>query len=159
MGPDGIRHLRLHNRQIVQLVDHGDVNPRRTGFTVPAVSALAVIGMAGSLCQHDEKVKGQLYVAFYSSEDTFLKKPLTGLRVEVTDTVLTIPCQGLPAGEYAFALFQDENGNGRLDTAAFGIPTEKSGFSNNAEGIMGPPSYDKCLFCLQKDTLMVIDLK
>ncbi len=106
-----------------------------------------------------EKVKGQLYVAFYSSEDTFLKKPLTGLRVEVTDTVLTIPCQGLPAGEYAFALFQDENGNGRLDTAAFGIPTEKSGFSNNAEGIMGPPSYDKCLFCLQKDTLMVIDLK
>lgn len=135
--------------------------------TIIVLSLLALQGFAQVLSAQTltievrgiEKVKGQLYVAFYSSEDTFLKKPFTGLRVEVTDTVLTIPCQGLPAGEYAFALFQDENGNGRLDTAAFGIPTEKSGFSNNAEGIMGPPSYDKCLFCLQKDTLMVIDLK
>ncbi len=135
--------------------------------TIIVLSLLALQGFAQVLSAQTltievrgiEKVKGQLYVAFYSSEDTFLKKPLTGLRVEVTDTVLTIPCQGLPAGEYAFALFQDENGNGRLDTAAFGIPTEKFGFSNNAEGIMGPPSYDKCLFCLQKDTLMVIDLK
>ena len=135
--------------------------------TIIVLSLLALQGFAQVLSAQTltievrgiEKVKEQLYVAFYSSEDTFLKKPLTGLRVEVTDTVLTIPCQGLPAGEYAFALFQDENGNGRLDTAAFGIPTEKSGFSNNAEGIMGPPSYDKCLFCLQKDTLMVIDLK
>lgn len=135
--------------------------------TIIVLSLLALQGFAQVLSAQTltievrgiEKVKGQLYVAFYSSEDTFLKKPLTGLRVEVTDTVLTIPCQGLPAGEYAFALFQDENGNGRLDTAAFGVPTEKSGFSNNAEGIMGPPSYDKCLFCLQKDTLMVIDLK
>ena len=24
---------------------------------------------------------------------------------------------------------------------AFGIPTEKFGFSNDAEGMMGPPSY------------------
>ena len=135
--------------------------------TIIVLSLLALQGFAQVLSAQTltievrgiEKVKGQLYVAFYSSEDTFLKKPLTGLRVEVTDTVLTIPCQGLPAGEYAFALFQDENGNGRLDTAAFGIPTEKSGFSNNVEGIMGPPSYDKCLLCLQKDTLMVIDLK
>ena len=135
--------------------------------TIIVLSLLALQGFAQVLSAQTltievrgiEKVKGQLYVDFYSSEDTFLKKPLTGLRVEVTDTVLTIPCQGLPAGEYAFALFQDENGNGRLDTTAFGIPTEKSGFSNNAEGIMGPPSYDKCLFCLQKDTLMVIDLK
>ena len=135
--------------------------------TIIVLSLLALQGFAQVLSAQTltievrgiEKVKGQLYVAFYSSEDTFLKKPLTGLRVEVTDTVLTIPCQGLPAGEYAFALFQDENGNGRLDTAAFGVPTEKSGFSNNAKGIMGPPSYDKWLFWLQKDTWMVIDLK
>ena len=103
--------------------------------TIIVLSLLALQGFAQVLSAQTltievrgiEKVKGQLYVAFYSSEDTFLKKPLTGLRVEVTDTVLTIPCQGLPEGEYAFALFQDENGNGRLDTAAFGIPTEKSG--------------------------------
>lgn len=135
--------------------------------TIIVLSLLALQGLAQVLSAQTltievrgiEKVKGQLYVAFYSSEDSFLKKPLTGLRVEVTDRVLVIPCKGLPAGEYAFALFQDENGNGRLDTAAFGIPTEKTGFSNDAEGVMGPPAYEECRFSLQKDTVMVVHLK
>ena len=77
-----------------------------------------------------EKVEGHLYVAIYNSEETFMKKPLTAFRIDVKDTSLSIPCQGLPAGTYAISLFQDENGNGKLDTAVFGIPTEKYGFSN-----------------------------
>lgn len=108
---------------------------------------------------HDAaKTESNLYVAFYSSSEDFLKKPLTGLCVAVTDTLLIIPCQGLPKGEYAFSLFQDENNNGRLDTAAFGIPTEKYAFSNNAEGVMGPPSYEDCRFRLQKDTTVIVYL-
>ena len=102
------------------------------------------------------KAEGYLYVAFYASEADFLKKPLTGFRVAVSDTALVIPCQGLPAGKYAFSLFHDTNGNGRLDTGAFGIPTEKYAFSNDAKGIMGPPEYDKCIFNLHKDTTMVV---
>ena len=64
-----------------------------------------------------EKVEGHLYVAIYNSEETFMKKPLTAFRIDVKDTSLSIPCQGLPAGTYAISLFQDENGNGKLDTA------------------------------------------
>ena len=85
-----------------------------------------------------EKVEGHLYVAIYNSEETFMKKPLTAFRIDVKDTSLSIPCQGLPTGTYAISLFQDENGNGKLDTAVFGIPTEKYGFSNDAQGVMGP---------------------
>ena len=70
-----------------------------------------------------EKVEGHLYVAIYNSEETFMKKPLSAFRIDVKDTSLSIPCQGLPAGTYAISLFQDENGNGKLDTAVFGIPT------------------------------------
>lgn len=103
--------------------------------------------------------EGQLYVAFYASEADFLKKPFIGFRVAVSDTTLVIPCQGLPAGEYAFSLFQDVNGNGRLDTGALGIPLEKYAFSNDAEGVMGPPSYKKCCFSLQKDTTLVVHLR
>lgn len=103
--------------------------------------------------------EGQLYVAFYASEADFLKKPFTGFRVAVSDTTLVIPCQGLPAGEYAFSLFQDVNGNGQLDTGALGIPLEKYAFSNDAEGVMGPPSYKKCCFSLQKDTTLVVHLR
>ena len=106
-----------------------------------------------------QKPKGQLYVAFYVSEADFLKKPLTGFRVAVTDTMLVIPCRGLPAGEYAFSLFLDTNGNGQLDTAAFGIPIEKYAFSNDAEGVMGPPAYEKCRFRFQNDTTMVVRLR
>lgn len=106
-----------------------------------------------------EKVEGHLYVALYNSEETFMKKPLTAFRIDVKDTSLSIPCQGLPAGTYAISLFQDENGNGKLDSGAFGIPTEKFGFSNDAEGVMGPPSYAKCSFTFSGDMTLVIHLK
>lgn len=106
-----------------------------------------------------EKVEGQLYVAIYHSEETFMKKPLAAFRVEVKDKVASLPCTGLPAGTYAVSLFQDENGNGKLDTGAFGIPTEKFAFSNDAEGIMGPPTYKKCSFTFSEDTTLVIHLK
>ena len=106
-----------------------------------------------------EKVEGHLYVAIYNSEETFMKKPLTAFRIDVKDTSLSIPCQGLPTGTYAISLFQDENGNGKLDNAVFGIPTEKYGFSNDAQGVMGLPSYDKCSFTFSGDTTLVIHLK
>lgn len=106
-----------------------------------------------------EKVTGKLYVAIYNSSESFMKKPLTGFVVEVKDKVMSIPCKGLPAGTYAFSMYQDENGNGKLDTAAFGIPTEKFGFSNDAQGVMGPPSYEKCSFTFAEDTTLVVHLK
>lgn len=106
-----------------------------------------------------EKAEGQLYVAVYHSEETFLKKPLATFRVEVKSKVLSIPCRGLPPGTYAISLFQDENGNGKLDTATFGIPTEKYGFSKDAAGVMGPPSYAETCFTFLKDMTLVIHLR
>jgi uncharacterized protein (DUF2141 family) len=38
-------------------------------------------------------------------------------------------------------VFHDENDNGVLDKGAFGIPTEGYGFSNNAKGFFGAPSW------------------
>ncbi len=48
----------------------------------------------------------------------------------------------LPPGKYAIAVFHDENGNGKLDSNLFGIPTEGYGFSGKTRGFMGPPSFD-----------------
>ena len=39
-------------------------------------------------------------------------------------------------------MFHDENDNGRLDENAWGVPTEGYGFSNNARGLLGAPSFD-----------------
>ena len=106
-----------------------------------------------------EKTEGYLYVAVYHTADSFMKRPFAAFRVEATDTLLTIPCHGLPAGEYAISLFHDANENGQLDTGSFGIPVEQYGFSNDAEGVMGPPSYEKCRFLLQQETKMMIHLR
>ena len=92
-----------------------------------------------------ENVVGKLYVAIYNSQETFMKKPLAGFAIEVKDKVVSIPCKGLPAGTYAFSMYQDENG--------------KFGFSNDAEGVMGPPSYEKCSFTFSEDTTLVVHLK
>ncbi len=106
-----------------------------------------------------DRPTGTLYVAIYSSAETFLSRPLTGFRVEVKDKQMSIPCQGLPAGTYALCLFQDVNGNGTLDTGAYGIPTEPTGFSNDAQGVMGPPDFESCSFTLRQDTTVVVHLR
>jgi uncharacterized protein (DUF2141 family) len=49
----------------------------------------------------------------------------------------------LDPGQYAIILFHDENGNGKLDRNALGVPTEPYGFSNNVRGFLGPQPSKK----------------
>ena len=51
VGPDGLGHLGLHHRQVVELVHHGDVDALGAGGTVAAVGALAGVGVAGGAGQ------------------------------------------------------------------------------------------------------------
>jgi uncharacterized protein (DUF2141 family) len=48
----------------------------------------------------------------------------------------------LPPGRYAAIAIDDENDDGRLDVNALGVPTEGYGFSNNARGFLGAPSFE-----------------
>jgi uncharacterized protein (DUF2141 family) len=48
----------------------------------------------------------------------------------------------LPPGQYALALFHDENVNSKLDTL-LGIPREGFGFSRNPVVRFGAPRYDQ----------------
>ncbi|TVP95136.1 MAG: DUF2141 domain-containing protein [Planctomycetaceae bacterium] len=54
---------------------------------------------------------------------------------------------GLPEGitELAIAAFHDVNDNGILDRNAFGIPSERYGFTGNARGVTGPPTFEEAL--------------
>jgi len=49
----------------------------------------------------------------------------------------------VPAGPFAVSVFHDENDNGELDSAAFGIPSEPYGFSADARDLFGPPSFEE----------------
>ena len=48
--------------------------------------------------------------------------------------------------------------NNRLDNYFFGVPREQYGFSNNARGFMGPPSFEDAAFSLEGKTEISISL-
>jgi uncharacterized protein (DUF2141 family) len=52
----------------------------------------------------------------------------------------------IPPGTYAMVVIHDENMNGKLDTNLLGIPTEGYGFSNDAKGVVGSPSFSAASF-------------
>ena len=51
---------------------------------------------------------------------------------------------GLDPGRYAVAVYFDANGNGELDTALGGVPTEPYAFSNDV-GRFAPPDFQRAL--------------
>ena len=48
----------------------------------------------------------------------------------------------LPSGSYAVTAFHDLNGNEKLDKNFVGKPVEPYGFSRDARGTRGPPSFE-----------------
>lgn len=86
--------------------------------------------------------QGQIMLALYNSAESFLKQPLRAELVLAQLNQNVIEVKNLPAGEYAFAVFHDSNGNGKLDRNPVGMPIEDFAFSNQAQGNMGPPKFD-----------------
>lgn len=66
--------------------------------------------------------------------------------------------RNLASGEYALAVYHDENGNGRLDENFIGIPSEPLGFSNRYWP-QGPPAFSKAAFKLEAEETKTIDIK
>jgi len=62
---------------------------------------------------------------------------------------------GLPADikMLAIAAYHDANNNGSLDRNAFGIPSERYGFTRDARGITGPPTFDDAVVTLSDEPI------
>jgi uncharacterized protein (DUF2141 family) len=89
-----------------------------------------------------KKQGGKLYISFFNSEKSFDKrKTYYSMVTDATSETLRIPVC-LSAGGYVISMFQDSNGNGRLDSNFLGIPKEPFGFSNY-NGKSAPGSFDK----------------
>ena len=90
-----------------------------------------------------------LMVAVFTEPASWLRQPQTGRRfplgADAATGKLTVVLKNLPDGPLALSLFQDANGNGRLDMNAMGLPTEPYGFSNNAAGNFGPPQFEQAV--------------
>ncbi len=107
--------------------------------------------------------QGNMMIAVFEGPDNFLKDDKAvvskiGL-VEKTGAFNVI-FPNLPLGEYSIAVYHDVNGNQKLDTNLFGVPTEPYGFSNNARSKWGAPKYEVAKFQLnESEKKMVIQVK
>ncbi|MDT0605984.1 DUF2141 domain-containing protein [Croceitalea rosinachiae] len=104
--------------------------------------------------------KGKVSVAVYKSDDSFLKfdQVFVSGTAEAIEGTTIVEVKEVPNGEYAIALFYDENGNNELDTNWLGIPKEKVAFSKAKMRAFGPPKYKDCAFKVYEDTAISISL-
>jgi uncharacterized protein (DUF2141 family) len=66
----------------------------------------------------------------------------------------------VPEGSYAVSIGHDLNGNRRVDTNFFGLPTEQWGVSNNARPSLRAPRFDEAVFKVTPESREVgIDIK
>ncbi len=107
-----------------------------------------------------DSTSGLVNVALYNSDETFLSfdRVLKTGSAPAHKGVVTLQIADLPIGEYALAVFHDENGNGKLDTNWLGIPKEKVAFSRAKMKAFGPPKYKECAFQVTSDYEISIDL-
>ncbi len=103
---------------------------------------------------------GNINVALYNTSDGFLKseQAVMGKSVRAKEGKTSLYIEDVPDGEFAIALYHDENGNNELDTNFFGIPKETVGFSNAKMKTFGPPKFAECAFKMEKHTEVKVAL-
>lgn len=91
--------------------------------------------------------KGAIMGGVFDSEAAFAGgQPVQGFKLEVSGATAVQTIKGLKPGRYAVKVFHDVDGDGRMNTNAFGIPLEPYAASNNAPSTMGPPRWSDAVF-------------
>lgn len=108
-----------------------------------------------------ESSEGNVLVAVYNEAASFpkFKKVFRNgaARAETGSTKVVL--EDLPPGEYALAVFHDENANDALDKNLLGFPKEAYGFSMAKTRAFGPPSFEDCAVVLREDMTLTIPLE
>lgn len=133
--------------------------------------AILIIGLlsTGLFAQHNLSLsikgvasdQGNICFAVYNDEGSFLKYDKifkSGCEKSVKG-ITAFVIKDLPDGEYAIALFHDENSNKKLDKNMLGIPKEKVAFSKGEMKMFGPPKYNECVFTLNSNVEINIRLQ
>jgi uncharacterized protein (DUF2141 family) len=105
------------------------------------------------------ELKGEIEIGFYNNPEAF---PDDGgqykkLRVKVTSKTMYISVK-LPKGEWAVALYHDENNDKKINKNFLGIPKEPYAFSNNVKPVFSAPSFEKTKFKLYKNKTITVRL-
>ena len=139
------------------------------------IGVLTLILLPGISANADElivrvdniKEAGEIHIAIYDNAEAFeadrgekggAAPGITQGTIEMVEPGSVIYRYELPPGSYAIGIFHDANLNNRLDNYFFGVPREQYGFSNNARGFIGPPSFEDAAFSVEGKTEISITL-
>ena len=105
--------------------------------------------------------EGAVLVALYNKESGLLKfdQVFHSTGSPAVKGITRIIIDDLPKGDYAIAVFHDENGNEELDANWLGIPKEPLGFSKARMKTFGPPKFGECVVSLREDQTVMIPLE
>jgi len=100
---------------------------------------------------------GDLYIRLYRPSDKWLHKKKYYREVRIAADTFTAERTAqavilLPQGIYAFSVYFDENGDGKLNTKIFGIPKEPVGLSNDYIPSF-KPKYSKAQFTIHHEAM------
>ncbi|NOX82902.1 MAG: DUF2141 domain-containing protein [Alphaproteobacteria bacterium] len=126
-------------------------------FSVYADPAIPVVAIQTTF----DVVPGKaIRLAVYDSEEAFLENARAKHQAPVDARGLAIlPLAGLEAGEYAFAVYLDLNGDGKLNRGKFlGRPKEPVAFSNGAKAKLRKPRFDEAKVTVEPGSVVVITL-
>jgi uncharacterized protein (DUF2141 family) len=98
--------------------------------------------------------QGQIIVGLHKDESGFPGTPYVNVTGEIKNGKCLVKFKNLPTGEYAIALFHDENSNEILDHGFLGIRhLEGFGVSNNIMPLFTPPRYSDARFFYGNDSM------
>jgi uncharacterized protein (DUF2141 family) len=133
------------------------IHVRAAAVGLLLTTALVPLAQAADLTVTVNEIRnsvGSIFIAVYDSESSFMKPPhwKASSRANASKGQIQFVFHDLPAGTYAVSTFHDENGNGKLDRNVFGVPTEGFAFSNDAQGVAGPPKFAQASFTMDGKT-------
>lgn len=105
--------------------------------------------------------EGTISYAVYNKSDGFLEfeKVYRSDSTQAIEGITHLVINDLPMGNYALAVFHDENNNKVLDTNWLGMPRENVGFSNARMKTFGPPSFKECTIPLASNSEITVTLE
>ncbi len=137
---------------------------RPAGLTVAvAFSAFAALTATPAAAQgciafevhHVRPDQGVLMLAAYADAASFNKQPVTAAQMRAgSATTQTVQLCGIAGPSVAVMAFQDLNGNGKLDSNVFGIPSEPWGASGTPKA-MSAPTWESAAVALDGKTVTV----
>lgn len=92
----------------------------------------------GTLEVHVEKInslEGKIYIAIFT-KNTFLSQPVLSSDTEIKDNIAKAMFENLEFDTYAIAVYQDVNGNEKLDRGEYGRPKEPWVLSGSQASMM-----------------------